>query len=56
MRKITLPNLKDFLSITLITGGFTLIAAGFGRIFGFGVGMVTAGILLVILQWWLNSD
>jgi multisubunit Na+/H+ antiporter MnhE subunit len=41
---------KNFLSWTVLTGGFTLIAAGFGIIFGLGVGLVVAGVLVTVLH------
>lgn len=49
MRKIRLSELKNFLSPTLLTGGFTLISVGVGNIFGVGAGMITAGAAMVLL-------
>ena len=36
---------KNFLPVLLLTGCFTLIAVGFGIIFGLGVGLIGAGVL-----------
>lgn len=41
---------KNFLPLAHLTGGFTLIAVGFGIIFGLGVGLVVAGVLWVTGQ------
>ncbi|MGW3135906.1 hypothetical protein [Streptomyces sp. NPDC001139] len=41
--------LKNLLSPSLLTGGFTLISIGVGSIFGFGAGMITAGAAMVLL-------
>jgi hypothetical protein len=41
---------KNFLSWTVLTGGFTLIAAGFGIIFGLGVGFIVAGASVVVMH------
>lgn len=35
---------KNFLSFTVLTGGFTLIAVGCGTIGGLGVGLIVGGI------------
>lgn len=43
------PMLKNLLSPSLLTGGFTLISIGVGSIFGFGAGMITAGAAMVLL-------
>jgi hypothetical protein len=40
---------KDFLPLAHLTGGFTLIAAGFGIIFGLGVGLIVAGVLWAVV-------
>jgi multisubunit Na+/H+ antiporter MnhE subunit len=50
MRKITPTERKNFLSWSVLTGGFTLIAAGFGIIFGLGVGLITAGVLVTVMH------
>jgi hypothetical protein len=42
--------------ILLLTGGFTLISIGLGMKFGLWVGLVSAGVLTVILQWHLDRD
>lgn len=41
---------KNFLSWAILTGGFTLMAVGFGRIFGLGVGLVVAGASVVVMH------
>lgn len=43
------PVLKNLLSPSLLTGGFTLISIGVGSIFGFGAGMITAGVAMVLM-------
>ncbi|MEC3993989.1 hypothetical protein VSR01_10710 [Actinacidiphila sp. DG2A-62] len=49
--KIRTPRLpKNFLSWTILTGGFTLIAAGFGIIFGMGVGLIVAGTSVLVMH------
>lgn len=53
-RTPTLP--KNFRPTAMLTGGFTLISAGCWNIFGTGVGLITGGISLVVLQWWVDSD
>lgn len=56
MRRLTPSMLKDFLSGSLLTGGFTLISAGVGIICGSGAGLMAGGIGLVALQqWWAKS-
>ncbi|MGW1463850.1 hypothetical protein ACWCPT_05780 [Streptomyces sp. NPDC002308] len=50
------PKLKSLRSGTLVTGGFTLISAGSWSAFGAGVGLITGGVLAVVLQWWCDSD
>jgi hypothetical protein len=56
MRKYTLPELKNFLSWSFLTGGFTLITSGCWSIFGQGVGQVVGGVLFVALHVYVNSD
>jgi hypothetical protein len=51
-----LSKLKDLRPSAMLTGGFTLITAGSWNIFGTGVGLITGGVLTVILQWWVDSD
>lgn len=41
---------KNFLPLAHLTGGFTLIAVGFGIVFGLGVGLIVAGALWVAAQ------
>lgn len=41
---------KNFLPLAILTGGFTLIAVGFGIIFGLGVGLIVAGVLVTVAQ------
>ncbi len=41
---------KNFLPLANLTGGFTLMAVGFGIIFGLGVGLVVGGALWVTAQ------
>jgi hypothetical protein len=41
---------KNFLSWTVLTGGFTLMAVGFGRIFGMGVGLIVGGAAVVVMH------
>ncbi|MFJ9887170.1 hypothetical protein ACIQRW_15050 [Streptomyces sp. NPDC091287] len=52
----TLPTLKKLRPTAMLTGGFTLISAGSWSIFGMGVGLITGGVLTVVLQWWVDSD
>ncbi|MEU8756223.1 hypothetical protein AB0C88_37625 [Streptomyces chartreusis] len=52
----TIPKLKKLRPGAMLTGGFTLISAGAWNIFGIGVGLITAGVLLCTLQWWVDSD
>ena len=49
-------TLKDLRPATLLTGGFTLITAGCWNIFGTGVGLISGGVLVCVLQWVLDSD
>jgi hypothetical protein len=44
---------KNFLSTATITAGFVLISVGVGKICGLGAGLIIAGALLVVLQWWV---
>lgn len=56
MRRLTPSVLKDLLSGTLLTGGFTVISAGIAVICGTGFGLIAGGIGLVALQqWWTKS-
>jgi hypothetical protein len=50
MRRLTSRVPKNFLPMAHLTGGFTLIAVGFGIIFGLGVGLIVAGVLWVTAQ------
>jgi len=52
----TIPTLKKMRPGAMLTGGFTLISAGTWNIFGQGVGMITGGVLLCTLQWWVDRD
>jgi hypothetical protein len=56
MRKlsVTPKTLKDLRSGGLLTGGFTLITAGIWNTFSPGVGMISGGVLLCTLQWWVD--
>lgn len=58
MRKlsVTPKKLQDLRSMSMLTGGFTLITAGVWTIYGHGVGMVSGGVLLCTLQWWVDRD
>lgn len=56
MRKPTTPNLKNLLPIAILAIGFTLIALGFGKIFGLGCGLIVSGVLVVVLQMVIYSD
>lgn len=58
MRKFRMDpkRLKDLRPATLLTGGFTLITAGCWNIFGTGVGLISGGALVCVLQWVLDSD
>jgi hypothetical protein len=56
MRRLTPSALKDFLSGSLLTGGFTLISIGVGMIGGSGAGLIVGGTGLVGLhQWWSKT-
>ncbi|MFE6931759.1 hypothetical protein ACFVDT_06980 [Streptomyces sp. NPDC057699] len=52
----TTPVLKKLRPTAMTTAGFTLISAGSWSIYGQGVGLITGGILTVVLQWWVDSD
>lgn len=41
---------KNFLSFSVLTGGFTLIAVGCGRIGGLGVGLIVGGIAVLYMH------
>lgn len=49
-------GLKKLRPIAMTTAGFTLISAGSWNMFGSGVGLITGGVLTVVLQWWVDSD
>ncbi|WP_405391066.1 hypothetical protein OG596_26360 [Streptomyces sp. NBC_01102] len=51
-----LPMAKKLRPTAMATAGFTLISAGSWSIYGQGVGLITGGILTVVLQWWVDSD
>lgn len=56
MRRLTPIVLKNFLSGTILTGGFTLISIGVGMIGGSGAGLITGGIgLFGLQQWWAKT-
>ena len=50
MSKLTPRVPKNFLSWTVLTGGFTLIAVGCGKIGGMGVGLIVGGVLVTVLH------
>ncbi|MGW1814080.1 hypothetical protein ACWCQM_11040 [Streptomyces sp. NPDC002125] len=50
------PMLKKLRPTAMNTAGFTLISAGSWSIYGMGVGLITGGVLTVVLQWWVDSD
>lgn len=50
MGKLTPRVPQNFLPMAHLTGGFTLVAVGFGIIFGLGVGLIAAGVLWVTAQ------
>lgn len=56
MRKRTLTMPKNFLRMTTVTAGFVLISLGIGKICGLGVGLVAAGLCLLVLEWWVGSE
>jgi hypothetical protein len=43
------PPCRRISCLAHLTGGFTLIAAGFGIIFGLGVGLIVAGVLWAVV-------
>lgn len=46
---------KNLPSWTVLTAGFTLIAVGCGSIFGLGVGLIVAGVSVVVMHTVANS-
>ena len=48
--------LKKLRPTAMNAAGFALISAGSWSIFGTGVGLITGGVLTVVLQWWVDSD
>lgn len=50
MGKLWARGPQNFLSWTVLTGGFTLIAAGFGIIFGTGVGLIVGGTGVLVMH------
>jgi hypothetical protein len=56
MKKINVSKLKNLRPTATLTGGFTLITAGAWNIFGTGVGLISGGVLLCTLQWWVDRD
>lgn len=46
---------QNLLSIGSLTGCFTLIAVGFGEIFGLGVGLIAAGVGGLVVHTVANS-
>lgn len=50
MRKLLSLVPKNFLSWTVLTGGFTLIAVGCGKIGGLGVGLIVEGVAVVLMH------
>jgi hypothetical protein len=55
MRRFDPSKLKDLRSQSMLTGGFTLITAGTWNIFGIGIGLITAGASLFVMQWWVDG-
>jgi len=55
MRKLDPSKLKNLRSHSMLTGGFTLITAGTWNIFGTGVGLITAGVSMFVMQWWVDG-
>jgi purine nucleoside phosphorylase len=56
MRRLTPSTLKDLLSASLLTVGFTLISSGIGIICGSGAGLIAGGIgVVVVQQWWTKT-
>ncbi|WP_372352636.1 hypothetical protein [Streptomyces sp. KL116D] len=56
MRKLDPSKLKDLRPSAMLTGGFTLITAGTWNIFGTGIGLITAGVSVMVMQWWVDGD
>ncbi len=56
MSKTNTVMLKNLRSLSLLTGGFTLITAGVWIIFGIGLGLIAGGISLFAMQWFIDSD
>ena len=52
----SLPTPKNLRPYVMTTGGFALISCGSWSIFGQGVGLITAGVSTLVLQWWVDSD
>lgn len=50
MRRLTSRVPKNFLSWTVLTGGFTLIAVGCGKLGGLGVGLIVGGLAVVLMH------
>lgn len=48
--------LKNVRPTAMVTAGFTLISGGVWSIFGVGVGLITAGVLVIGLQWWVDTE
>ncbi|GAA3718186.1 hypothetical protein [Streptomyces tremellae] len=47
---------KKMRPTAMVTVGFTLISGGVWSIFGMGVGLITAGVLTIGLQWWVDTE
>lgn len=56
MKKVNPLMLKNLRPTATLTGGFAAITAGFWNLFGSGVGLITGGIALLTLQWWVDRD
>lgn len=50
MGKLLARAPKNLLSFSVLTAGFTLIAVGCGIIFGLGVGLIVAGVSVVLMH------
>jgi hypothetical protein len=48
--KIWAHRPQNLSSWTVLTGGFTLIAVGFGEIFGMGVGLIVGGTGVLVMH------
>ncbi|MFI6530506.1 hypothetical protein [Streptomyces uncialis] len=55
MKMLDPVKLKNLRSQSFLAGGFTLITAGIWSIFGLGVGLITAGASLFVMQWWVDG-